>query len=308
MRTNKILAQAIDSELLENGLIIVANEMRRAAIQKRLHNKYLTDEQINEMAAEYERAIDAWHEANRAYAALESVHRAYNWNRAWIVSGGHVHKVERGCPGFKANTTAHLLPQCSALTEDEIVDLAGERACTHCFPSAPVDKLAQPSKLFALDEAEKAERKAERLTKAQEREDKKVVVVYPERRNREGYLYTPKETFGTVRSARTEALQTYEWLLWGLNNHQGVMAEKGLAKFRAITKAIISHRDCEFGHIDELEADLVKRSEAKFVKNIMVPDTRVQYKGMTREEAKAKLVEVNEKMAVLKAELDRKNV
>lgn len=302
MTNIKTLACSIDSELLETGLIIVSNEMRRDAIQQRLRARYLSDDEVTSLANEYEKAIDNWHDARRAYEALDGVYRVYNWNRAWIVSGGHVHKVQKGCPGFKANTTAHLLPACSAMTEDEIVDLAGDRACTFCYPSAPVEKLAQPSRLFALDEAAKAERKAERLTKAEEKEAKKVTVVFGEKRNRYGALYTEKETFGTVRSARTEALSEYGWLLWSLNNHHGVSAQHHLAKFQAITKAIIGHRDCEFGHIDELEADLVKRAEAKFLSDIKKPDSRVDYKGCSVTEARTLLAEINVKIAALKAE------
>jgi hypothetical protein len=289
------LAQNVDSELLENGLLMVSNEMRRAAIQKRLRIRYLTDDEVTELANEYERAMNNWHDARRTYEALANVQAAYNWNRAWIVSGGHVHKVEKGCPGFKANTTAHLLPQCSALTEDEIVDLAGERACTHCFPSAPVDKLRQPSRLFALDEAEKVQRKAEREAKASEKEARKVSVVFGEVNNGRGGTYIDRETYGSVRSARNAAMDAYWWLLYavafgGANTRS--LVEERFSKFRKITEAITAHRDGEVSHIDELEKELIAKVETKFVREMRGDKTRVEFLDEVRE-ALVKATETN---------------
>lgn len=287
MKTSiQALARNVDNELLENGLALVTNEMRRAAIQQRLRDKYLTDEQVTEMANEYDRAMNAWHEARQAYAALESVHRAYNWNRAWIVSGGHVHKVEKGCPGFKANTTAHLLPQCSALTEDEIVDLAGDRACTHCYPSAPVEKLAQPSRLFALDEAAKAERKAEREAKAAEKEAKKVEVTFGEVSNGRGGTYTDCETYGSVLSARRAAMDEYWWLLYAVTfggANTRTLAEEKLTRFAKINQAILAHRDNEVTHLHMLEGELITKVESKFVREMRGTKSRVEFLDEVRE-------------------------
>lgn len=301
------LAQAVDHEILENSIALAVNESRRKSIQQQLRSKYASEEMIAELGVELDRSFEQWHEINNRLKALGNVYYSYNWQRAWIVSGGHVHSMPSGCPGFKMTTAPHLLPACSALTEDEIVDLAGDRACTFCFPSAPVDKLAQPSRLFALDEAAKAERKAERLTKAEEKEAKKVTVAFGEKKNRNGDTYIETETFGSVRSARTEALSEYGWLLWNVANQGGTSAVIYLERFQAITTAIIAHRDCEFGHIDALEADLIKRAEAKFVKESMAPDVRVGFKGRSREEAKMLLAEVNEKIPAIKAALKSKS-
>lgn len=100
------------------------------------------------------------------------------WTRAWIVtsSEGHVHntmdcstcnKVYRKQDGSYSDPTEFgWLPQVSGLDEAEIVDLAGEAACTVCYPSAPVESLGRPNLL------DTAARLAEKTAKAAEKDAK----------------------------------------------------------------------------------------------------------------------------------------
>jgi hypothetical protein len=85
------------------------------------------------------------------------------WTRAYLVnnSNGHVHNTTR-CTTCFASTDFVWLTELSDHDEQEIVDLAGERACTVCYASAPVElKLNQATKLFTPDEKAAQARKAE---------------------------------------------------------------------------------------------------------------------------------------------------
>jgi hypothetical protein len=93
--------------------------------------------------------------------------RRGGWTRYYLVtnSNGHVHK-DRSCERCFHDTQYAWLYEQSGLSAEELVELAGEKACTVCFPWAPVDTLKQKTRLEA------PERKAARL----EREAKKAAV------------------------------------------------------------------------------------------------------------------------------------
>jgi hypothetical protein len=107
--------------------------------------------------------------------------RRGRWTRAYLVDQptGHVHKTTY-CPSWnrgESNTRYAWLTELSGHAETEIVELAGERACTICYPSAPVDVLKRPSKLEGPAQAaareaaearraEKAARDAKKAAKA----------------------------------------------------------------------------------------------------------------------------------------------
>ena len=97
--------------------------------------------------------------------------RRGGWTRAFLVvtSGqGHVHKSQR-CHTCYATTQYHWVTKMSGHDESEIVEAAGERACTVCYPSAPAYVLNRPTALFTKDEeakqAARLEREAQRAAK-----------------------------------------------------------------------------------------------------------------------------------------------
>lgn len=90
------------------------------------------------------------------------------WTRAFLVvsSDGHVHRW-MGCSTCNIRTRFALLPDWSGADEAKIVEDAGERACTICYPSAPVEVLSRPTKMFSEDEiAAQAAREAAKAAKA----------------------------------------------------------------------------------------------------------------------------------------------
>jgi hypothetical protein len=88
--------------------------------------------------------------------------RRGGWSRAFLVSNsnGHVHS-SMNCSTCFITTQYAWMIDYSGKDEAEIVEAAGCMACTVCFPSAPVEILAQPTKMFVSPEAKaKAEKKA----------------------------------------------------------------------------------------------------------------------------------------------------
>jgi hypothetical protein len=110
-------------------------------------------------------------EARKALAAAETEYRVaaqeyQGWSRAYLVtnSGGHVHRSMH-CTTCFATTQFEWVTALSGATDDEVVDLAGERACTVCYEDAPVEKLTQATRVFSESELEAQARAAEREAK-----------------------------------------------------------------------------------------------------------------------------------------------
>lgn len=97
--------------------------------------------------------------------------RRGGWTRASLVlnSGGHVHRTT-ACRTCFATTRFAWLTQFSGHDESEIVEQAGEAACTECYPSAPVDVHNRPSRIKTPEqlarEVEKVERAKAKAAKA----------------------------------------------------------------------------------------------------------------------------------------------
>lgn len=98
-------------------------------------------------------------------APLQAIYAANLWTRFILVPAGHLHRGT-GCSTLRWNTERYALPEYSGADETEIVGLAGERACTVCFPSAPVDRPSMLPVDVAAREAAAKERaeKAAKLT------------------------------------------------------------------------------------------------------------------------------------------------
>lgn len=110
--------------------------------------------------------------------------RRGRWPRAFLATStnGHVHSSMdcSTCNKMGKMTRFAWMTDYSGAAESEIVDAAGERACTTCYPSAPVDILSRPTKMFSADEIAAAEaraaRDAEKARKAAEREAKSITM------------------------------------------------------------------------------------------------------------------------------------
>lgn len=97
--------------------------------------------------------------------------RRGGWTRGFLVnnSNGHVHK-SRSCSTCTRTTQYMWLTEYSGKDESELVSDAGEKACTVCYPSAPVDVLSRPPRLKNAEleaaQAQKAKAAEEKARKA----------------------------------------------------------------------------------------------------------------------------------------------
>lgn len=153
----------------------------------------------NEIQAAQEREA----EVDKKTAVLDDeFQRRGGWTRAFFVAnaGGHVHKSMK-CSTCYPTTRFQWLPQYSGRDENEIVSDAGDRACTICYSSAPVEYFRQPSK---INDPEKEAARKEREEKKAAKETAAAVKAIA---NPDG---TPLIMNGwkqkTVRSAEIEAV------------------------------------------------------------------------------------------------------
>lgn len=131
------------------------------------------------------------------------------WTRAFLVdnTNGHVHK-NMNCSTCFPTTRYTWLPSYSGSPEKTIVEDAGEKACTVCYPTAPVDVLRRPSKMEAPEKKKaREERAAAREKKAAETLAKSIFMP-------DGSVLKT-EYSGTIKTERTasiEAVDTASWL------------------------------------------------------------------------------------------------
>lgn len=234
-----------------------AYELRRSA--RKAHRA--------EQAARYEAqaaAQDVIAAAAHAEAApLEAEFRARGgWTRVfWCASnGGHAHRT-LSCQTLRITTPMVWLPEHSGATESEIVALAGDSACTYCYPTAPV-ATAAPSQLRPAREAREAkEARDADLAAARAAKDAKAI------RNPDGsQLRGRYGVVNTVVSAWKEAGD-------GQVNHQAygyaIDAKEAEAEARIVEALAVKLGRSEESIREELAekvAKRVKRAKAEIAK------------------------------------------
>lgn len=202
--------------------------------------------------------------------------RRGGWTRAFLVvttgSGGHVHSSMScsTCNRMGQETNFVWLPEYSGRDEDEIVGDAGERACTVCYPSAPVDVLNRPTKIFSEDERKAAEAREERARAAEERKAKQVAAALTP----DGSEFVVevsaasgpndwvrKERFKTERSAAIWAVDAMAWGMHGVPPH---LVEDAKVKAAAVDSIIRAVADKHGRPVEEVRAEF----EAKATKKV----------------------------------------
>lgn len=114
-------------------------------------------------------------EAENDIKVFDEAHaRRGSWNRAFLVTNGngHVHSSIdcSTCNKGKNPTKFEAMTNYSNHSEQEIVESAGYRACTTCYPTAPVgNERSLPTKMFGKEEQEKEQARIEREQKKQKK-------------------------------------------------------------------------------------------------------------------------------------------
>jgi hypothetical protein len=161
----------------------------------------------------------------------EAQHHDRRWTRYYLVdnTNGHVHKDTRCATCFPTTVYAWLTEQ-SGMSAEDLVEMAGEKACTVCFPWAPVDTLKRKTHLEAPErkaarlerEAKKAEREAKKAAKAITTPEGAPLKVfkghYPERQVMRGGVvvkvhpaHDAYDTLETLHAARGWLTDYYYW-------------------------------------------------------------------------------------------------
>jgi hypothetical protein len=128
-----------------------------------------------ELEARAKPALSEYNEAKQALEGIEDERRRFRdeyearggWKRAYLVTNaeGHVHQ-STSCSTCRLTTSFQWMTKFSGLTEAEIVAAAGWRACTVCYPTAPVgDAVTLPTKMFSDEEISRDARRIELETK-----------------------------------------------------------------------------------------------------------------------------------------------
>lgn len=186
------------------------------ALRKRQGEKHDSAREYEAKAQQLAGALNALEEIIRP---LEAEYARRPWTRFWLVtnSNGHVHHTTH-CDTCFANTSFAWLTQCSGLSNDELVELAGEKACTVCFPNAPVDVLKRASKLTT---PEQEARRREKAAKALAASESQVVV---ENYTDGGFRRPSTHVFKTVRGATNAIASTLGSLTWYGPGHPSALA------------------------------------------------------------------------------------
>lgn len=167
-------------------------------------------------------------------APLAVIAAAGKWTRFVLVPGGHVHRP--ACSTLRFTTARYIMPEYSGADEAELVEIAGEAACTVCFPTAPVDR---PSRIPVLVEEREA-REAEKATRAA----KKVAA-------QAAAIAYGKSTFKTLRAAENavgweiESMVSRRYMNAADDSHRehlNNLAAQDLATARKIVEAIEAAR------------------------------------------------------------------
>lgn len=126
-----------------------------------------TGERLLALTAQQAAVNEEWETLNEHSTALQVEYSHRRWNRVYLVtsSDGHIHSGPY-CTTFQARTTCTLLPQVSGWPQEQIINAAGEKACTKCFPDAPVAHLLPCTLFDPQSEQERAAKVAEKAAKA----------------------------------------------------------------------------------------------------------------------------------------------
>lgn len=136
------------------------------------------------------------------------------WARYYLVDGGHLHHDVSGFRCSRQPTTSHYwMTEFSGANAQFVIEIAGERVCTVCFPDAPVNPRPAAGRFMTPAEAEKAA-----YTEDQRR--KTAAKKAAELRTAEGEpLMIGYQQLKTERAANNRAMEEATALAWYGDSH-----------------------------------------------------------------------------------------
>jgi hypothetical protein len=178
--------------------------------------------------------------------------RRGGWTRAFLVVSngqGHVHR-SMSCSTCYPTTVFHWVIEFSGKDEAEVVEAAGERACTVCYPSAPVDVLKRPSRIFSTDEIAAQKAREEREAAKVARDAKKLAAaITPDGSELKiTDAHGHREYFKTERAATT-------WLVQSIGHHRAYGYTASPAAEQTVIEALAAKHGRTVEEVtDEIEA------------------------------------------------------
>lgn len=177
----------------------------------KISSSYYTPSRIEALQVRLVNAKAQLAESLKVIDAVESEFNARNgWTRYYLVrtNNGHIHSTT-ACSTCFPTTQFGFLPDYSGSTEQDLVEDAGEKACTVCFPWAPVDVLSRPSKIEDADK--KAAREEREAKKAAAAAKKAAKAIGPIDVTTNGRFREVIETVYAAKQFLTDEVQYKEW-------------------------------------------------------------------------------------------------
>lgn len=185
--------------------------------------------------ADAEAELEAAQELPEPFTA--EYRRRGGWTRYFMVmqANGHLHSSTQ-CSTCRWTTQFAWMTEFSGMSAEEIVDMAGEDACTVCFPDAPVEQRSRlPFRVAEREAADKAraERDAKKLKAAAE------------------FIPYGRKGFKSLRAAENEAGRAIGYACsrrWQFTDdadhraHLDRLAAEDAAEARSIIEAIVEAR------------------------------------------------------------------
>lgn len=243
-----------------------------------LRSRCADDEEKPWVARDAEKALDTYEalkeerrvnvEAQKGLNA-EFVRRG-GWTRAFLAVGQgmlHVHSSMdcSTCNKGLEPTRFDWRVEFSGKEEIDVVQAAGDRACTVCYPSAPVETLRRPTSIFSPEEVERQKAREERAAKKAAADALKVVVEdFPTRLIRPSRIEPMVKEFKSVRAAQQAAVTARYDALWhGRYEHLRHEVPQHEEIAESIERALAAK---EGRPVEEVRAEISAKAQKKFAK------------------------------------------
>lgn len=216
---------------------------------------------VDKVAAELAQARTHWYQAMNDITPLHAEFESRGgWTRYYLVDSydGHVHRDADRYRCSRTRATVHIwLTEQSGMPAAELVELAGERACTLCFPDAPVDVLRRPSVFTPPTAVEKEARAVERRERARVKAEK--AITNPDGSRLVVTWRGSRETPATLIAAQRLALDIEFWSLASLGGN-GKLNDEERAALDVLFTAIAAKTRADIGCVKtDHEVRLIKK-------------------------------------------------
>ena len=224
--------------------------------------KYYPSNQVRKEQAET-RVIAVKNKLAELATEIAEVEKLYTgWTRAFLVSNanGHIHST-MSCATCFDTTRFIWLPNLSGEDRLKIAELAGEGACTICYPDAPSEYFLRKCQ---LEDPKKVEAREERDAKKKERDAKKLLTGIT---NPDGTDLVIRErrynnTIKTERTAQIWAVDNLYWISQYADKDWLVEQVEERKQNHEIVLAALAHK--RGTSVEEQRELIAKKLKAKF--------------------------------------------